>query len=99
VASARRSASDDVAISLVALARLRVAQARFADAERLVRDALAIRRGRDAGRTSALADTSTALGEGWWRRATTRAIAVLEDVVAARASEGDTPEHAACASS
>jgi len=89
-------ASDDVAISLVALARLRVAQARFADAERLVRDALGIRRGRDARQTPALADASTALGEVLVEKGDyPAAIAVLEDVVTARASEGDTPEHAA----
>ena len=96
---ARRSlegpASDDVAVGLVALARLRVAQARFDDAERLVREALAIRRARESG-TPALADTTTALGEVLVEKGDyPAAIAVLEDVAASRASEGDTPEHAA----
>jgi serine/threonine-protein kinase len=97
---ARRSlegaGSADAALSLVALARLRVAQARFDDAERLVREALTIRRGREAADTPALADTSTALGEVLVEKGDyPAAIAVLEDVVTSRAAEGDTPEHAA----
>jgi serine/threonine-protein kinase len=88
--------SGDAAVSLVALARLRVAQARYDDAERLVREALAIRRGAGAPDAPALADTSTALGEVLVEKGDyPAAIAVLEDVVKARASEGDTPEHAA----
>jgi serine/threonine-protein kinase len=88
-------ASDDVAVSLVSLARLRVGQARFEDAERLVREALAIRRSRDAGETPALSDTSTALGEVLVEKGDyPAAIAVLEAVAASRAAEGDTPEHA-----
>jgi eukaryotic-like serine/threonine-protein kinase len=98
--AARRSLagpdSDDVAVSLVSLARLRVTQARFDDAERLVREALAIRRARGAGDTPALADTTTALGEVLVEKGDyPGAIGVLEDVAARRASEGDTQEHAA----
>jgi eukaryotic-like serine/threonine-protein kinase len=88
--------SDDVAVSLVSLARLRVAQAKFDEAERLAREALVIRRGRGAGDTPALSDTSTALGEVLVEKGDyPAAIAVLEAVAAARATEGDTPEHAA----
>jgi tetratricopeptide (TPR) repeat protein len=88
-------ASDDVAISLVSLARLRVAQAKFDDAERLVREALAIRQARATGDTPARSDTSTALGEVLVEKGDyPAAIAVLEAVAAARAAEGDTPEHA-----
>ena len=73
-------ASDDVAVSLVSLARLRVTQAKFDEAERLVREALAIRRGRQAGGTPALADTSTALGEVLVEKGDyPAAIAVLEE--------------------
>ena len=88
-------ASDDVAVSLVSLARLRVAQAKFDDAERLVREALAIRQARASGDTPARSDTSTALGEVLVEKGDyPAAIAVLEAVAAARAAEGDTPEHA-----
>jgi len=88
-------ASDDVAVSLVSLARLRVAQAKFDQAERLVHEALEIRRRGQAG-TPVLADTSSALGEVLVEKGDyPAAIAVLEDVVAARALEGDSPEHAA----
>jgi tetratricopeptide (TPR) repeat protein/predicted Ser/Thr protein kinase len=89
-------ASDDVAASLVSLARLRVAQAKFDEAERLVREALAIRQSREADDTPILADTSTALGEVLVEKGDyPAAIGVLEAVAAARAAEGDTPEHAA----
>ena len=89
-------ASDDVAVSLVSLARLRVAQAKFDDAERLVREALVIRQAREAGGTPGLFDTSTALGEVLVEKGDyPAAIAVLEAVAAARAAEGDTPEHSA----
>ena len=87
-------ASDDVAASLVSLARLRVVQAKYDEAERLVREALTIR-AREARDTPALADTSTALGEVLVEKGDyPAAITVLEDVVAGRAAEGDTPEHA-----
>jgi eukaryotic-like serine/threonine-protein kinase len=89
-------ASGDVAVSLVSLARLRVAQAKFDDAERLVREALAIRQARETGDTPARADASTALGEVLVEKGDyPAAIAVLEAVAAARDAEGDTPEHAA----
>jgi serine/threonine-protein kinase len=88
-------ASDDVAVSLVSLARLRVVQAKYDDAERLVREALAIRGVREARDTPAFADTSTALGEVLVEKGDyPAAISVLEAVVAGRAAAGDTPEHA-----
>jgi serine/threonine-protein kinase len=87
-------ASNDVATSLVSLARLRVAQARFDDAERLVREALGIRRA--GGSPAAIADASTALGEVLVEKGDyPAAIAVLEAVAAGRASEGETQERAA----
>jgi serine/threonine-protein kinase len=88
--------SDDVAVSLVSLARLRVTQAKFDEAERLVREALDIRRARGEAGTPVFADTSAALGDVLIEKGDyPAAITVLEDVVADRASEGDTPEHAA----
>jgi serine/threonine-protein kinase len=89
-------ASDDVASSLVSMARLRVAQARFDEAERLVREALDISRARAAADAPALADTTTALGEVLVEKGDyPAAIGVLEAVAARRPAGGDTAEHAA----